>query len=453
MNLHKLLSARAASGKPVRVGVVGCGKFATMFLAQAQRIPGLHIVGVADIAPGKAADQLLRAGWERAHFSAPTLGAAMDRGNTCLTDDTAALIAHPAIEVIAECTGDPIAATSHALAAFRHGKHVVMVTVEADAFVGPLLALKAKEAGVIYSLGYGDQPALICDLVDWARTCGFGVVAAGRGHKWLPHYYKTTPDTVWNDWGLSEADAKAGGLNPRMFTCFLDGSKPAIETTAVANTTGLEAPSNGLAFAPCAIEDLPHIMRPKSEGGLLERKGLVECVSSIERDGRPIPHHIRWGVWVVLEAGNDYVKRCFKEYCMTTDASGRYGVMYKWWHLIGLELGVSIAAVAVRGEPTGCPITWNADAVAAAKRDLKPSEILDGEGGYTVSGRLMPAADSLARGAVPIGLAHKIKVVRAMKEGQAVTWADVAADETIEAYKVRREMERLYAPKFAKAAE
>jgi predicted homoserine dehydrogenase-like protein len=138
---------------------------------------------------------------------------------------------------------------------------------------------------------------------------------------------------------------------------------------------------------------------------------------------------------------------------MTTDASGRYGVMYKWWHLIGLELGISIAAVATRGEPTGCPTTWNADAVAAAKRDLKPGELLDGEGGYTVAGKLMPAADSLARGAVPIGLAHKIKVVRPMKEGQTVTWADVAADETVEAYRVRREMERLYAPRLAKAAE
>ncbi|MGH7002403.1 MAG: SAF domain-containing protein [Alphaproteobacteria bacterium] len=226
-----------------------------------------------------------------------------------------------------------------------------------------------------------------------------------------------------------------------------------METTAVANATGLGAPSGGLAFAPCAVHDLPHIMRPKSEGGILERKGLVECVSSFERDGRPIPQHIRWGVWVVMEAGNDYVKRCFKEYSMTTDASGRYGVMYKEWHLIGLELGVSIAAVATRRETTGCPITWNADAVAAAKRDLKPGEMLDGEGGYTVAGRLMPAADSLARGAVPIGLAHKIKLVRPLQEGQTVTWADVAADETVEAYKVRREMERFYAPKLAKAAE
>jgi predicted homoserine dehydrogenase-like protein len=453
MNLHKLLLQRAAAGRPVRLGIVGCGKFATMFLAQAQRIPGLHIAGIADIAPGKAAEQLLRAGWQREHFDARSFGTAIDRGTTHLTDDAAALIAHPAIEVIAECTGNPIAATSHALAAFRHRKHVIMVTVEADAFVGPLLAQKAKEAGVIYSLGYGDQPALICDLVDWARSCGFSVVAAGRGHKWLPHYYKTTPDTVWSDWGLNEAEAREGGLNPRMFTCFLDGSKPAIETTAVANATGLEAPSAGLAFPACAIDDLPRLMRPREDGGILERKGLVECVSSVERDGRPIPHHIRWGVWVVMEAGNDYVKRCFKEYAMTTDPSGRYGVMYKWWHLIGLELGISVAAVAVRGEPTGCPITWNADAVAAAKRDLEPGELLDGEGGYTVAGKLMPAADSVARGAVPIGLAHKIKAVRPIREGQTVTWADVAADESVEAYKVRREMERLFAPGLARAAE
>jgi predicted homoserine dehydrogenase-like protein len=456
MNLHRLLAARAAAGKPIRVGVIGAGKFAAMFLAQSPRIPGIHIAGIADIAPARAREQLARIGWEPARYGAASLGAAIDSGATHLGDDVEAVIGHPAVEVIVESTGNPIAAAGHALRAIEARKHVVMVTVEADAFVGPLLAAKAAKAGVVYSLAYGDQPALICDLVDWARSAGFDVAAAGRGHKWLPHYYKSTPETVWPLYGLTPEEARIGGMNPRMFNSFLDGSKPAIELTAVANATGLKPAPDGLVFPPAGVDDLPHVMRPATEGGALHHKGQVECTSSLERDGRPVFRDIRWGVWVVMEAGNDYVARCFKEYGMTTDASGRYGCMYKSWHLIGLELGVSIASVAIRREPTGCPTGFRADAVATAKRDLAAGETLDGEGGYTVYGRLMPAERSLALGAVPIGLAHDRKLVRALKEGEAVTWAHVAAGEPSAALTLRREMEahhRASAAGVAKAAE
>ena len=173
--------------------------------------------------------------------AAGSFAEARSNGNTYLTDDWRALVSHPEIDIVVESTGDPIAAVEHALEAFRNGKSVVMVTVEADAFCGPLLAKRAAEAGVIYSLAYGDQPALICELVDWARTSGFEVTAAGRGHKWLPHYAQSTPETVWKYWGLNEEQAKRGGLNPKMFNSFLDGSKPAIESTAVANATGPDA--------------------------------------------------------------------------------------------------------------------------------------------------------------------------------------------------------------------
>ncbi len=444
MNLHRLLAARAAANKPVRVGVIGAGKFAAMFLAQVPRIPGIHIAGIADIAPARAREQMARIGWEPARFGAASLGAAIDTGATHLTDNVEALIAHPAIEVIVESTGDPMAAAGHAARAIAARKHVVMVTVEADAFVGPLLARKAAEAGVVYSLAYGDQPALICDLVDWARASGFDVVAAGRGHKWLPHYYRSTPETVWPLYGLTPEQARIGGMNPRMFNSFLDGSKPAIELSAVANATGLTPSPDGLAFPPVGVDDLPHVMRPAALGGALHHKGQVECASSLERDGRPVFRDIRWGVWVVMEAGNDYVARCFKEYGMTTDASGRFGCLYKNWHLIGLELGVSIASVAIRREPTGCPTGFRADAAATAKRDLAAGEMLDGEGGYTVYGKLMPAEVSLARGAVPIGLAHNLKLVRPMKEGATVTWSDVAVGEASAALTLRREMEGLY---------
>ena len=255
--------------------------------------------------------------------------------------------------------------------AFRHGKHVVMVTVEADAFCGPLLARKAQEAGVVYSLAYGDQPALICDLVDWARAAGFDVVAAGRGHKWLPHYAQSTPETVWGYYGLTPEQARIGGLNPKMFNSFLDGSKPAIESTAVCNATGLTPAPWGLAFPPSSIDDLPTVMRPREEGGRLHHKGQVEVVSSLEPDGRVIPYDIRFGVWVVFEGDTDYIRRCFTEYGVRTDPGGRYACLYKRWHLIGLEVGISVASVGLRREPTGCATGFRADVVATAKRDLK----------------------------------------------------------------------------------
>jgi predicted homoserine dehydrogenase-like protein len=393
MNLHRKLLQRQAAGKPLRIGVIGAGKFGTMYLAQARRTPGVHLVGVADLQVQRARDALARTGWDPVQVSAKSLDEAVKTGATHVGDDVEALINHPAVEIIVEVTGNPPAAVTHALKAFAAKKHVVNVTVEADAFCGPLLARKAAEAGVVYSLAYGDQPALICDLVDWARAAGFDVVAAGRGHKWLPHFAQSTPETVWGYYGLTPEQAKIGGLNPQMFNSFLDGSKPAIESTAVCNATGLVPPPNGLEYPPCALEDIPFVCRPRSEGGQLHTKGQVEVLSSLERDGRPIPQHIRWGVFVVFEGDTEYVRRCFTEYGVATDPSSRYAAIYKRWHLIGLELGVSVAAVGLRGEPTGCADGFRADAVAAAKRDLKPGEILDGEGGYTVVGKLMPAAD------------------------------------------------------------
>jgi predicted homoserine dehydrogenase-like protein len=445
MNLFRMLSARAAEGKPLRIGLIGAGKFGAMYLAQVPRTPGVHLVGIADLSPAGARASLERVGWKPEQYGAASLDDALARGNTHLTEDWRRLVEHPSIDIVVECTGHPPAAVEHCLGAFAHGKHVVNVTVEADAFCGPLLARKAQAAGVVYSLAYGDQPALICDLVDWARAAGFPVVAAGRGHKWLPHFSESTPDTVWNNWGLTAEQAKIGGLNPKMFNSFLDGSKPSIESTAVCNATGLLAPPDGLTFPPASVDDIAFVCRPIAEGGVLHAKGQVEVVSSLEKDGRAIPYDIRMGVFVVFEGETEYIRNCFKEYMVRTDPTGRYACLYKRWHLIGLELGISVASVGLRRESTGAATCFNADVVATAKRDLKAGELLDGEGGYTVWGKLFQADKSLAIGGLPLGLAHNVKLVRDVKKGQSLTWADVTMDETLPAYKVRREMEALFA--------
>jgi predicted homoserine dehydrogenase-like protein len=444
MNLHKLLCARAEGGKPLRVGLIGAGKFGTMFLAQALRTPGLHILGVADLAPARARENLTRVGWPAERIVAASLGEAADRGTTWIGEDARTLIVHPALDVVIDATGHPPSGIAHALAAIANGKHIVMVNVEADVLAGPLLVQKARAAGVVYSLAYGDQPALIAEQVDWARACGFDVVAAGKGTKYLPAYHQSTPDTVWGHYGLTAEQARLGGMNAQMFNSFLDGTKSAIEMAAVANATGLTPAPDGLAFPPCGVDDLPRVLRPASEGGQLHHKGQVEVVSSLARDGKPVFRDLRWGVYVVFEAPSDYVRRCFSEYGLVTDESGKYTALYKPYHLIGLELGISVASACLRGEPTGSPTGFRGDAVATAKRDLAAGETLDGEGGFTVWGKLMPAADSLRLGALPIGLAHHVKLRHPVKAGTPLRWADVIIDVASEAVRIRREMEAVF---------
>jgi len=443
MNLHRLLQERADARRPVKVVLIGAGKFGSMYLSQARRTPGIQLLAVCDLAPERARAALARTGWDAERYAARTLDEAATTGGTCVTDDTAAAIAHPQAEVVIDATGSPAAGIAHVLACCEQGKHIVMVNVEADALAGPLLAKRAREAGIVYSLAYGDQPALIAELVDWARTAGFTVIAAGKGTKYLPAYHASTPETVWGHYGFEADRVAQGDFNAQMFNSFLDGTKSAIEMTAVANACDLAPATGGLAFPPCGVDDLPRILRPRSAGGSLEHAGQVEVVSSVERDGRPVFRDLRWGVYVTFAAEHEYVRRCFQEYGIVTDASGEYAAMYKPSHLIGLELGVSVASVALRREATGSATGWRADAVAIAKRNLRAGEALDGEGGFTVWGKLMPAKDSLAVGALPIGLAHRWKLKRDVAAGATVGWADVDYDASAQAVKVRKQMEAL----------
>jgi predicted homoserine dehydrogenase-like protein len=440
MNLFRLLSRRAEAGRPIRVGVIGGGKFGTMFLSQARLTPGLHVLGVADLRPERARASMLGAGWPEEQLDAPDCGAALASGRTHLTDDAMDLIGASGLEVLVEATGDPRAGVRHALAALEHGRHLVMVNVETDVLVGPLLAAQAAKAGLVYSLAYGDQPALICELVDWARACGFEVVCAGKGTRYLPHFHQSTPATVWDNFGISAAEAAAAGMNAKMFNSFVDGTKSAIEMCAVANATGLDPQERGLSFFPCGTHDLPTMLRPASMGGELERAGTVEVISDRERDGRPVHNDLRQGVYVTFRAASAYAAACFAQYGVTIDPSGEIAALWRPFHLIGLELGISIASAALRGEPTGCPQAFRADVVATAKRDLAAGEVLDGEGGETVWGRLMPAAAARAEDGLPIALAHDVRLKRPVVAGGRIAMADVGLDESEPAVALRRRL-------------
>jgi predicted homoserine dehydrogenase-like protein len=291
-------------------------------------------------------------------------------------------------------------------------------------------------------MAYGDQPALVAEMVDWARAAGFSVTAAGKGTKYRPEFHAVTPDDVWEHYGLSREAARAAGMNPQMFNSFLDGTKSAIEMAAIANASDLAVPSDGLLFPPCGVDALADLLKPRAEGGVLEGSGMVEVVSSLERDGGAVERDLRWGVYVVFEARNDYAAACFAEYGMRTDSSGRFAALYRPYHLIGLELGISVYSAALRGEPTGAARAFRGDAVAVAKRNLKCGEVLDGEGGYTVWGKLWPAAKSLAHGALPIGLAHSVRLNRDIAAGAVVGFADVTIGDS-QALSLRREAEAM----------
>jgi predicted homoserine dehydrogenase-like protein len=431
LNLQSLLAARVDAGKPVRAGLIGAGKFGSMFLAQVPSIAGLDVALICDRDVERAKMACKTVGWDSSRIARTRFA---DNGRAACTDER--------VDVVIEATGDPAAGIAHALAAIDAKKPVVMVNVEADALAGGYLAAKARAANVVYSMAYGDQPALISEMVDWARSAGFTVAAAGKGTKYLPAYHTVTPDGVWQHYGLTADEAKKAGMNSQMFNSFLDGTKSAIEMAAVANACDLDVPHDGLHFPPCGADELASVLRPKALGGVIERDGMVEVVSSLKRDGAPVERDLRWGVYVVLKAQNDYAAACFKQYGLPTDATGRYAAMYKPFHLIGLELSISVLNVALRGEPTGSFRAWRGDAVAVAKRALKAGEMLDGEGGYTVYAKPIPAERSLKLGGLPIGLAHHVKLVRDVAAGEFLRAADVTLDESSQAVRVRRDMEQ-----------
>jgi predicted homoserine dehydrogenase-like protein len=417
------LEERAAAGRPVGVAIIGGGVFGSLYLAQARRTPGIHVIGVADLAPAFVRERLLGAGWPESALTARSSEEARRGGTTWLTDDVHGLIAAAGVELVIEATGDAPAGVEHALLAIEAGRHVVMVNVEADALVGTLLARRAQAAGVVYTLAYGDQPALICELVEWARLSGFEVVCAGKGTKHLTAYHEVTPATVWQHYGLPPD--QTASMNAQMFCSFLDGTKSAVEMAAVANATGLVPQARGLGFPPCGSGELAKRLRPAGDGGVLDRSGTLEVVSSLHADGTAVPGDLRWGVYVTFAAADRFVAAAFAAYGIATSGDGRVAALWRPSHLVGLELGVSVARAALAGEPTGVARAAIAEVACRAKRALRAGEVIDGEGGEHVYGVLRSASPATAGELLPMGLARGARLLREVARGATISRADV----------------------------
>ncbi len=444
MSLFALLQRRRAEGNPVRVGVIGAGTFSTAFLNQGRRTPGIQVACIADILPQKAVDACLTTGWPTdALATAGSPGAVNDlvtAGKVAIVDDAAHLL-NADLDVVVECTGLTGPGAYHAWTALDTGKHVVMVNVETDALLGYALRRKADSEGLVYSMAYGDQPAIISEMVDWARSIGFEVVCAGKGTRFQPEYRYSTPDTVWDHMGFTPQQVETGGYSAQMYNSFLDTTKSAIEACAVCNANELRPQNCGLQFPAIGPEALPTVLKPAAEGGILEHSGTVEIVASEARDGTPIQNNLRWGVFVVFKAGTPLVRRFFQMHDFLCDPSGEYGAFYRPFHMIGFELGISVASAALRREATGSSVSFTADVVAVAKKDLVPGDTLDGEGGYTVFGRLSPARDSVLNRQLPIGLAHHVRVMRPVAKDGVVTYDDVDIDGSSFECRLRRQQE------------
>lgn len=442
--MYEQLLKRESANRPMRLGVIGAGVFSSAFLNQVRRTPGIRLVGVADLDVEKAMKACVAAGWPspsvRPCSSSSAINDCMAKGMVAITGSAAELIAAD-VEVILEATGVTEAGASHAWSAIEGEKHVIMGNVEADALLGSVLKKRADEKGVVYSLAYGDQPGIICEMIDWARTIGLEVVCAGKGTRYQPEYRYSTPATVWDYFGFTDEQVATGNYNAQMYNSFLDSTKSAIEMCAVANASGLVPQRCGLQFPPAAPEELPDLLKPVDAGGLLEHAGTVEIVASERRDGSPIKNHLRWGVYIVFRAGTPLVRRFLEMHDFLRDRSGEYGAVYRPFHLIGLEVGMSVASAVFRHESTGSASHVVADVAAVAKRNLHPGEVLDGEGGYTVFGRLTRAKESIPGGYLPLGLSRGARLARPVTKDSFVTYRDVEMDETLFSLKMRRSME------------
>ena len=417
MFLEKKINELIDNKKTVNVTLIGAGKFGSMFLSQAPYTKGLNVFTICDLNIDKAKKACREVGWSEDRIN-----------NIIFTEDFEKAINDDEVDVVVEATGHPSSGIKHARTCFKYGKHVIMVNVEADVLAGPSLSAEANSAEVVFSMAYGDQPSLTLEIIEWARASGFKVTAAGKGTKYLPEYHYSTPKTVWDHYGLTSDEAEKAGMNSKMFNSFLDGTKSSLEMSAIANASGLNVPNTGLLFPPCGMDDLASLLKEKNKGGILEKNEQVEVVSSLERDGRPVFKDLRWGVYAVLQAPNDYAASCFKQYGMNTDQSGEFSAMYKPFHLIGMELNTSIFSAALLKLPTGQTKYFKGDVVSVSKRNLKKGEKLDGEGGFTVWGKLIPASTSLNLQALPIGLANDMYLKNDINKDKIITWNDVEFD-------------------------
>jgi predicted homoserine dehydrogenase-like protein len=421
------LLQRAEKQGPIIIGLAGAGQMGTDIVVQVALMPGMRIGAISEVRPQAAIDAALLAGHDRSDIVQAGNAAAIDRaieaGKIAVTDDLHALAAAGRIDVIIDATGNPNIGTLFALEVMKNGKHIVMLNVEADITIGRFLKEEARKAGVVYTGAAGDEPACTLEIIGFARSLGFNIIAAGKG--------KNNPlkiDAMPADY---EKEAAERNMNARMLVEFVDGSKTAIEMVAIANATGLVPDVPGMHGPTATLEDLASVLCPREDGGVLNRKGVVDY--SIGKGVAP-------GVFCIIETRHP---RVLERMVDLKVGKGPYFTIFRPYHLTSLEVPLSAARAVVYKradmEPLDHPV---AEAVAVAKSDLGQGQSLGMIGENDYRGFAMTWRDARAKGALPIGLAERAKVVKPVKSGDFLTYENCVPDDSMVITQIRRRLDQ-----------
>ena len=423
-----LLAQRQVDNRPIRVGVIGTGKFGAGLVAQISQMKGMETSVIADINLDHARYAYASVGIPASELVVTESSSAVDdairSGTPAIIEDALALTRSELVDVVVEATGVPAVGARTAYEAISNGKHVVMVNVEADVTVGAILRRHADSAGVVYTLVDGDQPGVTMNIVEWAKTLGFEIVAAGRGTIYLADDFEGTPDTVPERFGFSQEMLERRTINLKMYNTFRDGTKAQVEMTALANAAGLVPDVRGMHEPSANLEDIPRLFSLREEGGLLSRHGVVELANSVAEDGRtPLQNPLNMGVFVVARTEHPFTQEDLRSYYVHPGGDGHNYLFYRPYHLVAVAAPMSIAKAALYGVPTGSPLpTPTAEVITVAKRDLQAGERLDGGGGYTVNGLCERADVARAENLLPLGLASGSVLIQDVAKGTAISY-------------------------------
>jgi predicted homoserine dehydrogenase-like protein len=415
---------------PIRVGLVGSGEMGTDIVTQCDHMTGITVAAIAEINVEAAKRALQIAGRPPESFAFVETAADFDRalsaGKTAITQDAQLVCRNNRIDVVIDATGKPAVGAEIGLVAMEHGKHLIMMNVEADVTIGTYLAAEARRMGVVYTLGAGDEPSSCMELINFVTGLGYPIVAAGKG-KNNPLNIEATPDQYMDE-------AKRRNMNPRMLVEFVDGSKTMVEMAAIANATGLVPDLPGMHGPAATLDQLEKVLCPVSDGGVLSKKGVVDY--SIGKGVAP-------GVFVVAEMAHPRLRERMHDLKL---GAGPYYTFYRPYHLTSLEVPLSCARAVLYGTSDMVPLARpSAEVCAVAKKDLVPGDKLDAIGEYTYRAWIMTYGEAQKARAVPCGLLEKGKVTKAIKKGELLTYANCAVDEGAGIVRLRKRQDELLA--------
>lgn len=429
--LARDLARRADEGRPVRVGVIGSGEMGTDLVTQGMLMRGIEICAISTRRPHTARAAInIAYGDEAMAFEAPTASRvteAIESKKIAITSNEL-LVTNPLIDVVIDATGKPGVAADFDLMAMEHGKHVVMMNVEADVTIGPYLKKQADRLGVVYSVGAGDEPSSCMELIEFASALGYTIVCAGKG-KNNPLNHDAVPDEY-------REEAERRNMNPRMLVEFVDGSKTMVEMAAIANATGLIPDVPGMHGPKVDRDDMARVLIPREDGGILTRKGVVDYT---------IGKGVAPGVFVIVEATHPRVIERMDDLHV---GKGPYYSFFRPYHLTSLEVPLTAARIALYGRPDMVPLPVPvAEVCAVAKRDLAAGETFDAIGETCYRSWTMTVADARAKHAVPVGLLEGGKVLKPVKKGELLTTDNAAPDPTTRLFELRRRQDEMLADK------